>query len=275
MPQQPLHIGSGMVYVLDLCVGDGAVLPYAFCQTAVVFGYVAQGIFEKAVLGGVVAQCAPIYTIEMRRLGAVLRQFVFDTGRHAGETVGTQVFLAAVQAVARVLENGATGLQKLALLALKDIPPYQVGCLALLRGRKAVEGAEQIIKREHTILRLDVIHDCPPMAVVVQLGTQYLEGESKPLVCAVFAVGDANLAFANIVAVVDKTRKDTLPAVVLEMLLIALESRHQLPVRNAAAELHPYGIIGVVEEQGMGVSVLQQVVFRSVGIRQTRRLQRF
>ena len=84
-----------------------------------------------------------------------------------GIPVGTDKRLCSVKPMARTLNNAFHGAHKLLLLAGKDTPPHQFGCLAFGAGRKAVKGAFHIVERQHTVLALNIFNYLSPMFVIV------------------------------------------------------------------------------------------------------------
>ena len=74
-----------------------------------------------------------------------------------------------LQPVARTLNDIFTSLDELLLFTGKKAPPHDLWGLTMRIRREAMESAPHIGEREHTVFPLNILHDTPPMRMIVEL----------------------------------------------------------------------------------------------------------
>ena len=75
-----------------------------------------------------------------------------------------------MESVSWPVYDALAGFDESLLLSLEHAPPYDIGMLSVLVGRKTMKSASHIVKRQHAVFAFDIFDDGTPMFVVVELG---------------------------------------------------------------------------------------------------------
>ena len=133
-----------------------------------------------------------------------------------------------------------------------------------------MKGSSHIVQRKHPVFPFYIFDNRLPMLMIVEFRTQHLKGKGEPAVFCSYLIDKLYLATPHLVPIIQEAGQ-YMPAE-SELLVFALKDRAELRILHIIFELHPNGIIGIVEEYRWSLfSIFNGNIFSITMIQDNRR----